>query len=49
MLDGYTLQAWSTEVLELAQGIASYPNDLNNRTRVTQCKNASESNIVFEW
>ena len=32
MLDGCTIQAWSTEALELVQAIMSYSNNLNDRT-----------------
>ena len=41
MLDGSTLQAWSTEALELAQATISCLNNLNDRI--------GASDIVFEW
>ena len=48
MLDGRTLQAWSTEMFELAQANASYSSDSNHRTRASKCENTSENDVVFE-
>ena len=49
MLNGCTFQVWTTEVLELSQAIASYLNNLNDKTWAiaSDCENASK-NDVFE-
>ena len=38
-----------TKVLRLAQATASYLSNSNDRTQVSECKNMSKSDIVFEW
>ena len=48
MLDGCTIQAYSTEVLELAHATTNYSTESNNRMQVSECKNTSERGVAFE-
>ena len=48
MLDGCTLQAYSTKALKLVHASASYSFKPNDRMQVSKCDNTSEINVVFE-